>query len=456
MPSVEKITLYELNQKVKEVLAQSFNSKYWVIAEISEFKENSSGHCYLELIQKEEIKDAVKAKARATIWAYTYRMLKPYFETSTGRPLSTGMKVLVSVEVIFHEAYGYSLNITDIEPSFTLGDIERQRRETIERLIAEGVFDMNKGLDIPLLPKRVAVISSPTAAGLQDFVNQITSNNYGYSIIHTLFSANMQGKGAEESIIEALNSIYEKQSDFDIVVIIRGGGSQADLACFDSYWLSAHVAQFPLPIITGIGHDKDTSVVDLVANIKLKTPTAVAEFIIDKFFEAESLSISFGEKLKLVTEEYIHAHKLRIEQPLKSIIPAILQSTLNERIILERKQSRVSLAAHQHRAHNSAFLMKLGKLVQVHLLMKLEQSKGSIRQINQSFSNCLLNHQEIQKYKLTIYQSKIESLDPINILKMGYSITTYNGKVLREPKDLKKGYTIRTVLEHGVIDSTVK
>ncbi len=455
MLSPEKITLYELNQKVKEVLALAFKVHYWVIAEISEIKENSSGHCYLELIQKEEIKDTLKAKARATIWAYTYRMLKPYFETSTGRPLSAGMKVLVSVEVVFHEAYGYSLNITDIEPNFTLGDIEQKRREAIEKLVAEGVFDMNKSLELPLLPKRVAVVSSPTAAGLQDFVNQLFSNKYGYKVEHTLFTANMQGNGAEESIIDALNRIYESQNDFDIVAIIRGGGSQADLSCFDSYWLAAHVAQFPLPIITGIGHDKDTSVVDLVAHTKLKTPTAVAEFIINKFFEAESIIVEFKERLEIVLEEVFAAHKQQIEQPLISLIPIILQSTSNERVILERKLSKVSQVVNHNISDEHANTLRIIKSFEIQSLMKLTYSKNSIREINQSFDNRIKDFFKNQNNLIARLDDKTASLNPINILKMGYSITTFNGKTIMDSRLVKKGSTIKTLLNQGSIESTV-
>jgi len=455
MHSPEKITLYELNQRVKNALALSFKAHYWVIAEVSEIKENNSGHCYLELIQKDELKDTPKAKARATIWAYTYRMLKPYFETSTGITLSSGMKVLVSVEVIFHEVYGYSLNITDIEPNFTLGDIEQKRRETIEKLITEGVFDMNKSLELPLLPKRVAVVSSATAAGLQDFVNQLLSNKYGYTIEHTLFNASMQGGEAEESIIDALDKINASSNEFDIVAIIRGGGSQADLSCFDSYWLAAHVAQFPLPIVTGIGHDKDTSVVDLVAHTKLKTPTAVAEFIIDKFFVAESIIVESKERLEIALDEIFSTYKQQIEQPLISLIPTILQSTSNERITLERKQSKASLAANKYLANEKASITRKVKLFEIKSLVQLTNSKNSIKHINQLLDDKTLSYIKSQKNMADRLENKIGSLNPINILRMGYSITTHNGKTLKDSKAVVKGDAIKTTLNQGVIESTV-
>ncbi len=430
---MQSITLYELNQQVKEAIAQSFSSKYWVIAEISELKENSSGHCYLELIQKEDSKDFPKAKARATIWAYTYRMLKPYFETATGRSLSGGIKVLVQVEVVFHELYGYSLNIIDIEPSFTIGDIEQKRRETIEKLVGEGVFDMNKGLEIPLLPKRVAIVSSPTAAGLQDFTNQLLHNNAGYAVEQTLFAANMQGNEAENSIIEALNSIYDRRYDFDIVVIIRGGGSQADLSCFDSYWLAAHVAQFPLPIITGIGHDKDVSVVDLIAHTKLKTPTAVAEFILDRFTEFETLIDEYKIKLIDSANERLSEATSIFDRALSTMLPSVTISTTQEKINIEKIQNKINLLSYQ----------------------VLSSNKSELTLLSNSFVMTSANFIDFCKNKIEKYESKNTLLDPEHILKRGYSITLLNGKVLTDAALLNKGKRIRTILLNGEFESTV-
>lgn len=455
MLATEKISLFELNQRVREALAQSFNTQYWVIAEISEIKENSSGHCYLELIQKEDVKDTPKAKARATIWSYTYRMLKPYFETSTGRPLSSGMKVLVSVEVVFHEVFGYSLNITDIEPNFTIGDIEQKRREAIEKLVAEGVFDMNKGLQFPTLPKRIAVISSPTAAGLQDFINQLLTNKNSYKVEHTLFTANMQGRSAEESIISALNRINGSTDEYDLVVIIRGGGSQADLSCFDSYWLAAHVAQFPLPVITGIGHDKDISVVDLVAHTKLKTPTAVAEFILDKFSEAESIILELRERLEISLEENILQYKLRFEKTLTSLAPFTLQGTSNEKIIIERFQRNLLLALNQYLTHKRTIIDKQAKSFEVNALIRLSESKNNIKQFNHSLSFSTIHYIENQNNMIAQFDDKCTVLNPQNILKMGYSMTFLNGKIIKDSSKVERGSIIKTLLNKGEIESMV-
>jgi exodeoxyribonuclease VII large subunit len=455
MLSTDNITLFDLHQKIKEALTQSFQSNFWVIAEISEVKENSSGHCYLELVQKDEIQDYPKAKARATIWAYTYRMLKPYFETTTGRPLSSGIKILVSVQVVFHEVFGYSLNITDIEPRFTIGDIEQKRRETIERLVADGVFDMNKGHYLPMLPKRIAVISSPSAAGLQDFVNQLQSNSYGYKIEHTLFSASMQGSLAEESIIAALNSINEQYQKYDMVVLIRGGGSQTDLACFDSYWLASHVAQFPLPVITGIGHDKDISVVDLVAHTKLKTPTAVAEFILNKFIEAESIIVDLKERLQLLVEESLTNQRLQFEKKWTSIVPMVLQEISNAEISIERLSGQLLFSSNQFLSVENSNIFKSVKTFELASLMKISKYLNGIGVLKSSLKNQSFRFIENCSNYIDKKSDSNTSLDPINVLKRGYSITLHNGKIIKDSNLVEKGELLKTILNKGELESKV-
>ncbi len=455
MIASDKITLFELNQKVKDTLSKSFQTSYWIVAEVSEVKENSSGHCYLELIQKDELQDYPKAKARATIWAYTYRMLKPYFETTTGRSISSGIKILVLAEIVFHEVFGYSLNITDIEPNYTIGDIEQKRREAIEKLVAEGVFDMNKALELQVPPKRVAVISSSSAAGLQDFINQLHTNNYGYKIEHTLFTAIMQGSSAEESIINALNKINEQYYNFDVVIIIRGGGSQADLACFDSYWLAAHVAQFPLPIITGIGHEKDISVVDLVAHTKLKTPTAVADFIISKFIEAESILHDLKDRLEFIIEENLTTERLQFERRLSSITPQIFQEISKGEINIERLYRKYSYSSNQLILNERSKTTKAAKTFELISLMKIAKSDNSINQFKSSLVNNTLRYLVNQNNLIEIIHKTNTSSDPSNILKRVYSITLHNLKILKDSKQVEKGETITTKLNNGELNSTV-
>ena len=278
----DKISLYELNRCIAEVINTTFDDHYWVVAEISEIRTASNGHCYLELIEKSPRSNAIVARARATIWSNRWMLCRETFESVTGQRLAAGMKILVCVVVQMHEAYGFSLNIVDIDPSFTLGELALRRQEIIKRLNDEGIIDMNKEIDIPLLPQRIAIVSAQNAAGYGDFCHQLSNNDYGVCFYTHLFPAAMQGAATEKSIIAALDRIYRHQDLFDLVVIIRGGGGTADLNCFDSYDLAVNVANFPLPVIVGIGHERDNTILDMVAHTSVKTPTAAAAFLIDR------------------------------------------------------------------------------------------------------------------------------------------------------------------------------
>ena len=276
----ESFTLYELQRIIGAAVEQFLAKPVWISAEISEMKVNASGHCYLELVERDKESASgrtAKAQAKAVIWKSLYPRLATKFESATGKKLAANLKILVEVAVSFHPVYGLSLQITDIDPTYTLGDIERQRERTIAQLKADGVWDMNREVEIPQIVQRVAVVSSATAAGYRDFMQELLSSPY--NIQTQLFEASMQGESSEQSIVDALTAIAERAEEFDAVAIIRGGGSTSDLECFNSYLTSLCVAQFPLPVITGIGHDKDVSVVDMVAAVPLKTPTAVAAWI---------------------------------------------------------------------------------------------------------------------------------------------------------------------------------
>jgi len=446
-----KFTLFEINKLVKEVLTKSLPESYWVIAEISEINEHSSGHCYMELIQKDDEADTIKARAKANIWSYTYRMLKPYFESMTNRKLAKGMKVLVNAQIVFHELYGYSLNILDIEPSFTLGDIELKRRETISKLMTDGVMDMNKELELPMLPKRIAIISSPSAAGLQDFIDQLINNLYGYVFEFQIFPSTMQGDEAEKSILNSLNGIYEKISEFDLAVIVRGGGAQTDLSCFDSYSLSSNIAQFPLPILTGIGHEKDVSVVDMVAHLSLKTPTAVAEYIISKFNDAENIASELATQLSnsvdgILSEEtdtltnlqsklqyystlLVEKNRYRVEN-LNNKIPFITNQTIKAKSDqLSTKQGRIVITA-------NALINKLNS--------RINNNSVKIKSLIPQKVNS-------EKNKHNYWEQTVNYLNPYTILQKGYSITYYNGKVLKDSECIEIGARVETKLKNGRI-----
>lgn len=321
------ISLLELNHNIQESLKKGFPESLWIIAEISELKINRNGHCYLELIEKDLINENIVARSRATIWAFTFKMIKPYFESVTSQELLPGLKILFKASIEFHEAYGLSLNITDIEPNYTLGDLAKKRAETIKRLENDGIINMNKELELPKVIQRIAIISSETAAGYQDFITQLNNNNFNFAFYTKLFPSVMQGVQAEESIINSLEKIYQYEELFDIAVLIRGGGSQADLNCFNNYLLASHISQFPLPVLTGIGHDKDESVTDIVAHTKLKTPTAVAEFIIQQNMVFENYIDGIGTSIYENVKDYISQQLNRL-QHIKNMMSPITNNFL--------------------------------------------------------------------------------------------------------------------------------
>jgi exodeoxyribonuclease VII large subunit len=452
----KSISLLELNRSIQEKLKLSFPESLWVVAEISELKINRNGHCYLELIEKDLINENIIARSRATIWAFTFRMLKPYFESVTSQELSPGLKILVRASVEYHESYGLSLNITDIDPNYTLGDLAKKRAETIKKLEADGIINMNKELELPIVIQRIAIISSETAAGYQDFINQLSNNNYNYVFYTKLFPSIMQGFQAEESIIRSLESIYRYEDFFDVVVIIRGGGSQADLNCFNNYQLASHVAQFPIPVLTGIGHDKDESVVDIVAHTKLKTPTAVAEYIISKCSEFENYIDELNNNVLDRVTEILFEQKNNLNQLVSIFSPT------TKNLILKEKNKLLECS---HNAKNdiSKALKKSSLeinniILTTHLLTKekIVSEKQNLTTLSQKKSKEAKTFLQTKEYKLCFMESNLKLLSPQNILKRGYSITCFQGKAVKDSDILKTNDEIATILYKGEIISKVK
>ncbi|MCD4710368.1 MAG: exodeoxyribonuclease VII large subunit [Bacteroidales bacterium] len=403
-------SLSELLGQVKGVLEKGLPGHYWVIGEIMELHENR--HCYLELIEKSEENDSLLARVRATIWASRYSMLRPFFEASTGTLLKSGIKILCKASVEFHPQYGLSLNITDIDPSYTLGDLARKKQEVIQRLRKEGVYDMNRELPFPVVPQRIAVISSETAAGYGDFMESIRKNRHGFLFYTTLFSAVMQGNEAPGSITSALERIYESEPDFDCVVMIRGGGSKADLESFNQYELAYLITQFPLPVITGIGHERDESVADMVAHHGLKTPTAVAEFLVDQL-------LAFKFRLSSLLDR------------LSTLVKSRVQGDLSR---LERYQGDM-----------------------VHLCLGLLQKQSDyLQHTQQRLRRELTNQFDRSRDYLTLSEKRRELVDPQNILKRGYSMTLLEGKPVLSIKNIKPGSRLETRLHQGRIISKVE
>lgn len=427
-----QLSLFELSSLIKSQLEKNLEPSYWVVAEISEMRLNPKGHCYMELVEKEG--QYVSSKLRANIWAYTYRNLSGWFEAITKTPLQAGIKVLLNVQVQYHELYGISLNVKDIDPNFTLGERARKRQEVIQKLQDEGVFDMNKELPLPIVPLRIAIISSETAAGYGDFKNQIESNSRGYRFNATLFQSLMQGSQAPEAIVGALHKIHESLNKFDLVVIIRGGGSQVDLDCFDDYDLASHVAQYPLPIITGIGHERDESIVDLVANTQMKTPTAVAEFLIsgiERFDEnLNEMAYRLEKAGKFIIQNSLH-EVVELGYGLKSAMSDIIHSS--ERKVDERK---------------------IGLKYAVNEFLKTERRKVD------NFESPLLKAKSQRlkeaERRLEGLEKQLKLLNPEAVLKRGFTLTLVNGKSISQNQKLIEGEELETITATRRIKSTVK
>ena len=453
---IHKLSLLELNTSIQEIIKQKFSETVWVIGEISELKINRNGHCYLELIERDSLNDKIIAKARATIWAFTFRMLKPYFKNSTGYELISGIKILIKANVEFHELYGFSLNILDIDPNYTIGDLARKKAEIINQLEEEGGLNMNKDILLPLVPQKIAIISSETAAGYQDFINQLRNNPYNYKFYYKLFPSIMQGNQTEESIISSLEKIFNYEDIFDVVVIIRGGGSQSDLSYFDSYQLAANVAQFPLPVLTGIGHDKDESIVDLVAHTKLKTPTAVAEFIIDKVLEFDNELNYYKEESTELIQDYIDQQKYLLSNYSSLIVPLVKSKIVKRNsqlnLITEKFKNKIQAI---FETRNSFFKNRVNMIQYVskkyinnhNLKIKLSQE---ILHRNTSF---LFKKNQLQ---LENIESRLNLLKPENILRRGFSITYLNNKIIKDYKDVSENDVVLTKLYKGYLRSSIQ
>lgn len=408
---MEAISLYELNRFVRLSLREALPDAYWVQAELSEVREAYNGHCYIELVQKAERGNSLLAKARGTIWANIYKLLKPYFEHETGQRFTAGIKVLLQVTVDCHELYGLSLTVQDIDPTYTLGDMARRRRDILLQLEAEGVLELNKELSMPLLPQRVAVVSAEGAAGYGDFCNQLLSNPYGFVFYPRLFPAVMQGDRVESTVIAALDKIAAERDSWDVVVIIRGGGATSDLSGFDTYPLAVNCAQFPLPVITGIGHERDDTVLDMVAHTRVKTPTAAAEFLVACLSDAAMELERLTNELTTGLTERMYKEKNRLN------------------LLVERLPSLFALmsARQQHR------------IAQLDTRLRNAVQKG------------LVEH----THRLNLLEKIVEGASPTRILERGYTITRCDGKVVNSAASLAQGSVLTTELVDGEVYSEV-
>ena len=452
------LTLYELNALVRETLALEMPDEYWVEAELSEARE-VRGHCYMELIQKDEHSNTPVAKASAKCWASTWQLVKPHFMRVTGQEIHAGMKVLLKVYAQFHESYGFSWIVTDIDPTYTMGDMARKRMEIIRQLKEEGVFELQKELQLPMFCQHIAVISSANAAGYGDFVNQLENNEYGFRFHTQLFPAVMQGEGVEQSVIGALNKIFESLeckteslefatanddsslftlhsslNKFDCVVIIRGGGATSDLSGFDTLALAEHVANFPLPIITGIGHERDESVLDMVSHTRVKTPTAAAAFLIGH--------------LKAVLDAIEDA-----EQRISSIVR---QQMDMEKIRLLHLSQQIPTLFSLVRSRQEASIDRLQGNLRLSVTRRLQEERHRLDIHSHNLMPVIERRLLRERHQLDMLNEKLEALNPELLLRRGYSITLSGGKVVKDASILKSGDELETRLSKGTVRSVVK
>ena len=407
----DSFSLSELNRRVKDAIRDHLPETYWLRAETSDVRRNQNGHCYLEFVEKDAEKQHIVAKARGMIWSNVFQMLSAYFEAETGQSFTSGLNVLVRVSVDFHELYGFSLTVVDIEPSFTLGEIARNRQQVLRQLEEEGVLTLNRELELPELIRRIAVISSPNAAGYGDFCDQLARNSGGFIFYTKLFPAIMQGERSESSIIAALEQVFRYSVHFDAVAIIRGGGATSDLNCFDSYSLAVNVAQFPLPVVSGIGHERDVTVLDHVAHTRAKTPTAVAEFLIGHTSKTASELADLEERLQGKT-----------------------------RSVLQQESSEIRLLS-KDTVHLSTLL--------------LQKEEAQTQQLSETMRHLLKQQLQQQRHQVESMEQYVRMVSPANVLKRGYTLTIRNGSIITSLHDVAPGDVIETHFRDGIATSEV-
>ncbi|QUB74878.1 MULTISPECIES: exodeoxyribonuclease VII large subunit [Prevotella] len=430
---IKALSLFELNSLVADVIDSTMSRSYWVQAELSEARENR-GHCYMELIEKNEGSNAPIARASAKCWSNVWMLIKPAFIRMTGQEVRAGMKVMLQVHAQFHPQYGFSWIVDDINPEYTMGDMMRKRQEIIRQLKAEGVLELQKELHFPIFAQRIAVISSETAAGYGDFCNQLETNEYELYFHVELFPAVMQGDHVEQSIINALNQINSREDDFDCVVIIRGGGATADLSGFDTLSLAENVANFPLPIVTGIGHERDESVLDMVSFQRVKTPTAAAAYLID----------------------HLASTLMRVENAQTQIVDSVRRALEVEKMRIQHIGIHIPVLFSVVRTKQEARLDGLSQRLLMKLKETMKQTNFHLSTLQSRILPTLQNRLSIEQHRLEILEQRARLLDPSLPLKRGYSITLCNGKTVRNAKDLKIGDTIITRLEKGEVESRVE
>ena len=451
---MEHLSLTEFNALIRETIALQFRHSYWITAELSDVHVAANGHCYMTLIEKAEKSNQIVARANAHIWKSLYPMLSLLFRNGTGMELESGLKILAEVQIDFHDIYGLSLNIVGIDPTYTLGDQARQRQEILDQLEKDGVIDLNKELPLPRPLNRIAVISSNGAAGYGDFLRQIQESGLHFRL--RLFEAVMQGNQVEPSIIAALEEIAKEIDCWDAVAILRGGGSTSDLMGFESYLLAANVAQFPLPILTGIGHERDDTVIDFVANTRLKTPTAVAAFLIERQQRECDLVDDLGQRLLEGVSSLIDNDRQWLKNTSLRLQTVAIDVIRREERRFHACEQSLQMASATFSRQRLTQLQQFTTRLHTATLRQLQNARISMEILPQRIRHAANDLFKDQQNAITRAENSLKILDPQNTLKRGFSITTHNGKALHSTDTLKPGDRITTRLEHGYIESEVE
>lgn len=427
------ITLLDVSKEIQSVLLQQINTFYWIRAEVAKLNfYRQSGHCYPQLVEKKD--GQVLADMRSTIWANDYRAIQHKFRSVAGKELSDGMTILFYARVNYHPLYGLSLQITDVDPTFTLGEMALERTRTINRIKSEGLWDMNRSLKMPLLPQRLAIISVETSKGYHDFRNITDNNTWGYSFFHMLFPALLQGDKAVESIGRQLDLISSIRHHFDVVLIIRGGGGDVGMNCFDNYHLASRVAKFPIPVISGIGHSTNETIVEMVSHTNSITPTDVAYSLLQYFHNYSVKLENFTEKLTGWPVDYLAQEKRRLEE-------AVVRITGSARLFTGR---------------SIAQLQRLATMVTISPVQSLKSSYSQLDILAEKMHQYLRNCFRHQNEKVKMYEKHITLMDPVNVLQRGYAIARAAGKAIRSAEDVKTGDDVEITLYKGEIETIVK
>lgn len=449
----QAMSLFELNARVHAVLQNSMKKAYWVTAELSEVRTASNGHCYVEFVQKDERSGALVAKARGIIWRTNYRLISDHFRRTTGRLLGVGIKVMVEVTVTFHELYGYSLNVLNIDPTYTMGDLAQRRLEIIRQLEEDGVMDLNKELTLPRVVSRVAIISSATAAGYGDFCNQLEQS--GLPFTTKLFPAVMQGDRVEESVIAALDDIAAEEEKWDVVVIIRGGGATTDLNGFDSYLLASNVAQFPLPVLTGIGHERDDTIVDLVAHTRLKTPTAVAAFLIEGRQNEQGRLETLQTQLAQLADKRLQDERQRLKDLSSRLTIAAMNDIHAQRHAFNEQAHRFDLASSRYLALQRQQLLRLSARMEVLVQSNVQSERQRLQQMPERLAQAVKERFTAERHRQEMISRSLKLAGPERILAMGFSITMKDGHAVNSAEQLQPGDELTTLFQHGSVKSVV-